>query len=279
MKSAIKKLMLAVLRPTFGSKRWARFYTVLKNISLRGLNYRNHDHKTNGELFFLKAIQKFYSKNSVPTELVLFDVGANIGNYAVELNNMFPDKRIIYSFEPFKEVYNKLQTLTNTIANFKPIQEGFSNKKEVLSFYTNSEYSEIGGVYDKDFSQFGFSTEKVEELNFDTIDNFCKNNGVNKINMLKVDVEGHDFFVLEGAKEMIEQQQIDFIQFEFGTANYLSKTHFYDFFKLLSNNYVLAKLLADGYIRIDSYNTDVEMHLLSNYVAVNKNLIGNGFKM
>jgi FkbM family methyltransferase len=278
MKAQIKKFLLSLLSPTFGSKRFRRFYMVMKNVSFRGLNYRNTDFNTNGEHFFLNEISAFYKNQKSGESLTLFDVGANVGNYALKLNEAFKCERKIYSFEPFSKVYPALAKLTSEINDFKPCQVGFSNKKHVQKFYSSSAFSEVAGVYEKDFSQFGFVVDNVEEIEFDTLDNFCEQENIKHIDLLKIDVEGHDFFVLEGAKNMLEKNAIDFIQFEFGTVNYLSKTHFYDFFKLLSPNYVMGKLLRNGYIVIDEYNTDIELHLLSNYVAINKSIIAKGFK-
>ena len=71
---------------------------------------------------------------------------------------------------------------------------------------------------------------------------------------------------------MIKSNKIDFIQFEFGSANHLSKTYLYDFFQLLSPNYNLYFLLRNGFVEVKEYNTDIEIHILCNYVAINKKL-------
>ncbi|WP_295668241.1 FkbM family methyltransferase, partial [uncultured Mucilaginibacter sp.] len=58
---------------------------------------------------------------------VFFDIGANIGNYTLELRNYFPNA-LIYSFEPVKSTFEKLQNNTiNTNINLYNI--GFSDTK------------------------------------------------------------------------------------------------------------------------------------------------------
>lgn len=266
----MKRILYFFLTPTFGSKKFYKFYEILKNISFVGLNYRNTDITKNGELFFIKYVHQYYHKSDGP--VVLFDVGANIGNYSKQLNRVFTGNRMIYAFEPFSKVFEELKGLENELQGFKPIQLGFGEKKEKVKFLSSTDYSEVGGLYNKDFSDYNFSLNVSEEIEFDSIDNFCNRENIGRIHFLKVDTEGHDFFVLKGAQTMLANNKIDFIQFEYGAANYLSKTYLYDFFQLLSPNYRIYRAFRNGLVEIARYNTDIEVHILSNYVAVNKNL-------
>jgi hypothetical protein len=66
-------------------------------------------------------------------------------------------------------------------------------------------------------------------------DEFCSINSIHSIQYLKVDAEGHDMKVLEGFGEMINNQNIDFIEVESAmnrTNNYhISIEQFKDFFE------------------------------------------------
>ncbi len=267
----MKRILTFLLSPSFGSRRFRKFYEVLKNFSFLGLNYRNINMDSNGELFYMRSACSYLSKKEEP--IVLFDVGANIGNYSRALGKVFDRAdKTIYSFEPFSMAFEKLKTLETEIKGFRPFRLGFSDKKEQLSFLSSEKNSEVGSLYDKDFSSSDFVLDITEKIEFDTIDNFCESKAIQRIHFLKVDVEGHDFFVLKGAKSLLDKGAIDFIQFEFGHANYLSKTYLYDFFQLLSTNYRIYKTFRNGFYEIKSYNTDIEIHILSNYVAVRKDL-------
>lgn len=266
----MRRVIFYLLKPTFGSRRFKKFYEVLKNIAFMGLNYRNTDIKSNGERFFIELVNNYYQKRE--SRIIMFDIGANIGTYATQLNSLVKIGRVIYSFEPFSKAFSELQKLQNGIRDFYPFQIGFSDRKGHNKFFSSSSFSEVGGLYQKDFSQFGFSLDLSEEVYFNTVDDFCFENKILHLHFLKVDVEGHDFFVLKGAKQMLLDNKIDFLQFEFGAANYLSKTYLFDFFQLLSPNYRIYKLLRNGVIEFKEYNTDFEIHVLSNYVAINKRL-------
>ncbi|WP_371270960.1 FkbM family methyltransferase [Flavobacterium sp.] len=54
-------------------------------------------------------------------------------------------------------------------------------------------------------------------MNVKTLDNYCLKNKIHKIDFLKIDTEGFEIHVLEGAATMIENQAIDRIQLEHGS--------------------------------------------------------------
>ena len=52
------------------------------------------------------------------------------------------------------------------------------------------------------------------KIKLDTLDNYCKDNKIVHIHALKIDVEGFELDVLKGARNMLKNKAIDFIQFE-----------------------------------------------------------------
>lgn len=270
----MKKLVYILLNRFFGKKQFYRFFLVLKNIGLEGLNYRNADIKTNGEIFLITQIARYYGNAK---ELILLDVGANVGNYSKTLAGTFNKKSLIYSFEPFSTPYSKLKEVSLQYQNIKPNKLGLSDREEELTIYSNDEFSEIGGVYDRNLVPNEIALDKKELNRFTTIDLFTKENNISHIHFLKIDVEGHELAVLKGAAELLEKKKIDFIQFEFGSGNYFSKTYFFDFYALLSSNYNLYRLLKNGSVEIKEYNVDLEMQVLSNFVAIDKKLAADFF--
>lgn len=264
----MKRIIYFFLDRMFGKKRYYRFFLVLKNIGLQGLNYRNTTIENNGELFFIRSISNYYKTHK--EKLVLFDVGANIGNYSNVLAETFKDRATIYAFEPFSVPYIKLKELSGSHSQIIPYQIGFSDKNENLTIYSSDEFSEIGGVYNRDFIFHNIPHDKEEINRFVTIEFFCKENAINHIHFLKIDVEGHELSVLKGAVALLNNEQIDFIQFEFGAGNHFSRTYFMDFFNLMSEKYMFFRLLSDGLIKIENYNSEYEMQSVTNFVAIHK---------
>jgi FkbM family methyltransferase len=253
----------------FGKKKFYRFFLILKNIGLEGMNYRNTDLNHNGELALIQKIKTYYKNEK---ELILFDVGANVGNYSNALLNCFDKNCSIYAFEPFSEPYKALNALALQHPQLKVFQLGLSNKEEELTIYSNSEFSEVGGIYNRDSVLNSIKLDRKELNRFTRLDTFCSENKIDHIHFLKIDVEGHELAVLEGAKQLLDRGAINLFQFEFGSGNYFSKTFLLDFFNLLQANYVICRLMKDGLHPLNTYETDQDMLVLCNYVAVNKTL-------
>jgi hypothetical protein len=84
-----------------------------------------------------------------------------------------------------------------------------------------------------------------------------------------MDIEGHELFALKGASEAL-RTKIHLIQFEFGGANIDSRTYFIDFWRLLSPNFEIFRLTANGLISIKSYSEIYEIFLNTTYYAKRK---------
>jgi FkbM family methyltransferase len=72
--------------------------------------------------------------------------------------------------------------------------------------------------------------EQVETVTISTIDAIVEETGLTTIDMLKIDVEGHDLAVLCGASKTLERGIIKLAQFEFGGCNLDTRTNLQDFY-------------------------------------------------
>ncbi|MCB9173002.1 MAG: FkbM family methyltransferase [Flavobacteriales bacterium] len=128
---------------------------------------------------------------------VIFDIGANTGVYsliakAVNKNNN------VYAFDPVKRVYEKLvQNIELNNYDIKPYQIALSNNTGVAKIYdTDSEHTYSVTVN----KNLNTTKSKVTEIDIETLrlDEFIPLNNINKIDLMKIDVETHEPEVLEG---------------------------------------------------------------------------------
>jgi hypothetical protein len=101
-------------------------------------------------------------------------------------------------------------------------------------------------------------------------DEYAKDQGIERIDLLKIDVEGAEHLVLEGLDALLASGNIDVIQFEYGMVNII--THFllrdfYQFFE--SQGYLVSKLFPD-HVDFRNYELEDEKFRGPNYVAVRK---------
>ena len=83
-----------------------------------------------------------------------------------------------------------------------------------------------------------------------TLDSVCKEHSIDHIDLLKIDVEGCEYEVLQGAARMIGSLSIDIIQFEINALSLISKHSLLDFMTLLTE-YRFFRLLYRGLLPLD----------------------------
>ncbi|MDH4227404.1 MAG: FkbM family methyltransferase [Deltaproteobacteria bacterium] len=252
----------------FGKSRWQRTFEYLYRISLKGMNIGlGPSLADSGEV---GVIRRVAAKVTAPGGAVLFDVGANEGEYSRLLVSHFPGDSRIYAFEPSKRTFERLTAAVKDLPTVTCHNAGLGSIKGTLTLHYNIDGSDQASVHGKRSGQAG---EVSETVTITTIDAFCRDNGIKKIDFMKIDVEGHELEVLKGAASMLEANAIDYIQFEFGKPNIESRTFFRDFYDMLSPRYEIYRVLKDGVRRIDRYR---ELHevfvVVTNFLAVRKNL-------
>lgn len=234
-----------------------KFLEKLHSKILFWLGFGNPDIETNGEKKVLEYINSKYDE-----KITVFDVGANVGDYAKIVKKTMP-KAEVYLFEPQKKLFEELSKNFKNCFNF-----GFSDRKEIMPMYGNENKHGLASLYKRNLKHFNLSLKEQEIVNLTTIDSFCDEYGIAKIHFLKIDVEGHELKVLQGAKRMLNN--INFIQFEFGGCNIDSRTFFQDFWYLLSDRYGIYRITKSGLKEIKNYSERDEIFLTSNYLAEKK---------
>lgn len=135
----------------------------------------------------------------------IFDVGANVGQSAEEYLRHFPGAAI-YCFEPVKATFQQLERNLKGRAILHC--SGFAAAPGVgqISIDGPSEMRTL----------IHSAEEPTEAVELQTLDGFCESAGVQQIDFLKIDTEGYDLEVLEGAKRLLQEQRVAVIQVEAG---------------------------------------------------------------
>ena len=246
--------------------RFQKFYENLLRISLIGMNIgTGGDISSDGELNLIHYIRKKCLSNK---STIIFDVGANVGNYSRGIIKEFQNINFqLYSFEPSKETFFELKKSFKNIPNINLYNLGFGEENGVKTLFYDKKKSGLASMYNRRLLHFGVKMNLRESIEINTIDDFCKKNRIQEIDFFKLDTEGHELSILNGAKKMIKDNAIRFIQFEFGGCNIDARTYFQDFFYLLKEKYYIYRILKDDFYRIDSYKEIYELFLTTNFLA------------
>lgn len=248
----------------YGKKAFQAFFERLFFIALRGMNYGNgSDYEKSGEKYIFGLINRIFSDK----EIVIFDIGANIGGYSRALIQNIKVPFRIYAFEPTAFCANELEKINHT--NFTYHQLGFSNSPGTSEIHYDYDGSVWASIENSGYGRIKKQLSRTETIQLDTIDRFMEEHSLSHIDFLKIDVEGHELKAFQGAENAIENGRIAMIQFEFGLASLYAGNRLTDFFSILEN-YDIFRILQDGLQKV-TYHESFEIYLTTNYLAVAKN--------
>lgn len=169
----------------------------------------------------------FHSNNDVRKiinrkDLIIFDVGANIGNTVIDYKSFFP-KSTIYCFEPVKSTFELLVENTKKLKTVNCFNYALGNKDEQIEIEL-SEDSEFNSL----LNTSNIRSRKVEKIEVKRLDNFCAYKEIKQIDLLKIDVEGFEINVLDGCgTELLNNIKAIYVEVGFVESARL-KTNFKD---------------------------------------------------
>ncbi len=158
--------------------------------------------------------------NIKDAELIL-DIGANVGFFSKLCRELFP-KAKIYAFEPVPKTFSCLES------NFKD-----DKNTEVFNLALSDHLGSGKMTFSEESSAVSSLSEKGNvDVEITTLDYFVKDKNLDKVDILKVDTEGFESFVLEGAKNTLSK--VKYIIMEVTLENNKNYT-VSSLFKLLSS--------------------------------------------
>jgi len=159
----------------------------------------------------LLDIIRFYSQQ----QFNFVDIGANIGLHSLIAATSNPDIKI-YSFEPEPaNFHNFLENiLLNNSKNIKPFMIGVGNTSENKYLNINNEWNKGKHSIKNSFSE---TNEKII-IPISTLDNFSVNFLDSNL-FIKIDVEGYEREVVEGARQTLQALKNGIISIELIDGN------------------------------------------------------------
>jgi FkbM family methyltransferase len=265
-KKKIIKRMAYAIACIVATVRCQPFWEKMYLLSLYCMNIgAGGNYALSGEKGVLKYIKKKYRNAG---QIVVFDVGANVGHYSLMLREILGSKAEIHAFEPSKRTFEKMSENIGGALEIRLYNLGFGDANAEVLLYSDSDASGLASVYKRNLEHFSMEMGNAERIRIETVDDFCLSNQVERIHFLKLDVEGHELKVLEGARNLLKNGLIECIQFEFGGCNIDSRTYFQDFYYLLKDSYDIYRVIKTGLCRINEYKEIYECFVTTNFLAV-----------
>jgi FkbM family methyltransferase len=200
---------------------------------------------------------------------VVFDVGANYGQWSAGLRSALGTRTgRFFLFEPQPACQSALAGAG--IPNQVVIPAAVSDEEGSATIFADTPGSGVASVHRRRDSYFCDMTAHQEKVPVTTIDREVERWGIERIDLLKLDIEGAEFQALRGAAGSLGDGKVTTIAFEFGSANVYSRTFFRDFWDLLSPlGYRLWRICPGGLLLpVREYTEELEhFRGVSNYVA------------
>jgi len=237
------------------------------HIMCRARGEGDDDPCTNGEYRILVELKRHLQGQKA----ILFDVGANQGTWTItaaqDMRNLS-----LYAFEPSAMTFD---VLCNAIAAERlggcvtPVQAALGNVDGKGTLHVAGPLAGTNSLYLRDAKPLGVCQEKFEEIVLVRGDTFCRDRGIERIDFVKIDTEGHEMAVLEGFGDMISEGRVDCIQFEYGGTWIDARKFLGDAFRFLCpRGYRIGKVHPGGIRFLDGYDQREETFTYANYLAV-----------
>jgi methyltransferase, FkbM family len=203
-------------------------------------------------------------------EVCLFDVGANRGQFLdLAVSELKPRPFSIHCFEPSAVTFKMLKEgrQTDSRVNLNPFALGKVRGESTL--YYDQPGSGMASLTRRRMDHFGTDFACSESIRIETVDRYCEDRGIKRIDLLKMDVEGHEMDVLLGAGRMLAGS-VGMVTFEFGGCNIDTRTYFQDFFYFFQKHGMqLYRITPSGFLYpIAKYLEQFEQFRTTNFLAV-----------
>lgn len=203
-------------------------------------------------------------KDSLKSESIFVDIGANIGQHSL-FASRFAKK--VYSFEPIGKIYQQfMESISlNGFDNIQVQNYALGNQEITLPIYGNANNMGASSVVSTE------NRKKIQDIEVKRFDDVSEALGIERVNFIKIDVEGYEFDVLLGAKQSIQKFHpillIEFSPYFYKQIDITISNKIIEF--LEQNNYVIYDI-GDGIRdrKVITSKTDISMIEQTNFICV-----------
>lgn len=136
-------------------------------------------------------VDREYDIATAPNPQIIVDVGANVGMASLFLASRFPECEV-HAIEPCPKTYERLVENTRALPNIRTHNLAISSQSGTAAFYVNEAH------FGSSLIQRGGSDERKVDVFTRTLDGFIDDLGVDRIGLLKFDLEGYEAEMMRG---------------------------------------------------------------------------------
>jgi FkbM family methyltransferase len=200
-------------------------------------------------------------------EPTVVDCGANAGQWTTALRRRLGhDRGRWLLIEPTSEYVERLRRLPNV----ETLQAAAGDVQEQRELFVPDRPSGWMTLHERNDTFSKDTTFHRRQVKVVRLDRALRERDIDRVDFLKLDVEGHELFVLHGLGDYLRERRVRALAFEFGAANVNSRTFFRDFWELLTSFGYRIERVAPGGATVpvrDYYETLEYFRGATNYLA------------
>lgn len=277
----IEQILMILKKMLFKAHKNKILYRVARVLYKQGRGNIANDMRSNGEMLVQKCVVDAYKSGGLKEpRLVVFDVGANIGDWSFPLVNKLStlnmyDVTDLYMFEPVPSTFDFLKNRLgseNPALHYEPVALSSEAGESVI--YVSAPKHDPNAGSNSLYAQSQFRHERQVTINKITATDFCKNHKIEKVHLFKCDTEGHDMEVIRGALPLLADEKISILQFEYNHVWIYSRNFLRDVFISIEKlPYRLAMLQHDQLWVFSEWHPELERFYEGNYALVHDDAI------
>lgn len=179
----------------------------------------------NGAVFYMtqgiQKLDKLVSQISLPKNATVIDAGGNVGLFSLFLLRKFPDAKIIL-IEPSEDLQPILRkNLAAYTRNVTFVKKALTNQNGTTIFYINKNAEQTNSTDFAAVQPFIQNKSEVTEVEVETVtlETLLKNHTIDKIDLLKLDIQGGEFSVLQNSVNLFSHIEKLLIEVSFLTED------------------------------------------------------------
>jgi len=134
----------------------------------------------------------------------ILDIGANVGIFSYFIKKKFPSANL-FSFEPDKKLIPIIKKNLSQFNNYHIIEAAISSYDGEIDFFYNIDSSQVNSTEIDALLPFTTKDQmQNNKVNCKTIVSFCKENNINSIDVLKIDIQGGEYKALKSSESVFK---------------------------------------------------------------------------
>lgn len=192
---------------------------------LKSIGARNRQSAEAAGFMEVERAERIFYLNYLREPMIVFDVGANVGELTLLFSRFAGDAGGVHAFEASLTTYKKLERVCEATERRNVRLNHLALSDEIgairLNVYADA-FSAFNSEAARPLKNYGLDAEPVgvEETPATTVDEYCRKNEIERVDLLKIDVEGAELQVMRGARRMLEAKRIKCLTFEFGQTTF-----------------------------------------------------------